>query len=195
MSQKPTPKKPAAKRSPAKAAPKPRFPIVWVIVGAAVAVAAGLVVVSAAGNDGGSTGSTGGVSAVLVARTRAARVPLLTEEGFATHTHSQLNVSVNGSPKEVPALIGIDTESGHIAVLHTHDASGLVHVESPTTKDSYTLGQFLTLWGMPADAAGRCAFFGAASPCTLAVNSQKSGAVGLDVKLVDNDTLELTVTS
>ena len=74
-------------------------------------------------------------------------------------------------------------------------SSGLVHLESAKEHDSYTLEQFLTVWGMPADAAGRCAFFGAKSPCTLAVKSKDSGAVGLDVKLADHDTLTLTVTS
>ena len=67
----------------------------------------------------------------------------------------------------VPAFIGIDTASGKIAALHTHDASGLIHLESAKENDDYTLEQFLTVWGMPKDAAGRCAFFGATSPCTL----------------------------
>jgi hypothetical protein len=48
---------------------------------------------------------------------------------------------------------------------------------------------------MPKDAAGRCAFFGATSPCTLSVTSKDSGKVGLDVPLKDYDTLTLTVTS
>ena len=146
------------------------------------------------GSSGSSTASTP-PSPELVTRTDAARVPLLDAEGAATHTHTELAVSVNGRPMEVPAAIGIDEPSGHIAALHTHDTTGLVHVESPQENDSYTLEQFLTLWGMPADPAGRCKFFDAASPCTISVRSQKSGPVGLDVVLAEHDTLELAVTS
>ena len=102
---------------------------------------------------------------------------------------------MNGKKKTVPACIGIDTASGKIAALHTHDTSGLIHLESAKENDDYTLEQFLTVWGMPKDAAGRCAFFGATSPCTLSVTSKDSGKVGLDVKLKDYDTLTLTVTS
>ena len=34
-----------------------------------------------------------------------------------------------------------------IAALHTHDASGIVHIESPDKRD-YTLGQFFDVWGV-----------------------------------------------
>jgi hypothetical protein len=30
--------------------------------------------------------------------------------------------------------------------LHTHDTSGIIHVESPTVR-SFTLGEFVDLWG------------------------------------------------
>ena len=32
-------------------------------------------------------------------------------------------------------------------MLHTHDRSGVIHIESPTTRD-YTLGQFFGVWGV-----------------------------------------------
>ena len=44
----------------------------------------------------------------------------------------------------VPSQIGI---SGGFAFLHTHDSSGVIHVESPVIKD-YTLGQFFDVWGV-----------------------------------------------
>jgi hypothetical protein len=147
------------------------------------------------GSSSPSSGSTTAASPALVRNTTLAKVPLLTAEGVATHIHTSLVVMVDGKEKEVPAGIGIDEASGHIAALHTHDTSGLVHLESAKENDSYTLEQFLTVWGMPTDAAGRCAFFGATSPCTLTVKSKDSGTVGLDVPLKDYDTLTLTVTS
>ena len=32
--------------------------------------------------------------------------------------------------------------------LHTHDATGIIHVESPDDR-TYTLGQFFDIWGQP----------------------------------------------
>ena len=212
MSPKPKPKSPPSKskakpagvkKAPAKRAPaptpKPRFPVAFVVGGGVVAVAVAITLIVSVGSGGGSPSPSGGaaapVSAELVRNTKAANVPLLDAEGVATHIHTSLVVKVNGREKEVPAGIGIDAASGHIAALHTHDTSGLIHLESAKESDDYTLEQFLTVWGMPKDAAGRCAFFGASSPCTLSVTSKDSGKVGLDVKLKDYDTLTLTVTS
>jgi hypothetical protein len=179
-------------------------PIGWAVAGGVLVVALAVVLVVSLGGGGSSSpsGTSAGAdltitptSAELAANTKAAHVPLLTAEGVATHTHTTLEIDVNGKNKEVPAGIGIDAAGGHIAALHTHDSSGLVHLESAKENDSYRLEQFLTVWGMPKDATGRCAFFGAKTPCTLTVTSKDSGAVGLDVKLADYDTLTLTVTS
>ena len=179
-------------------APKRRVPRGWLVFGGVVVTAVAIGLIAAFAGGGGSSPSGGAgvpASAELVRNTEAANVPLLDAEGVATHTHTTLRVVVDGTNKQVPALIGIDPASGKIAALHTHDTSGLVHLESAKENDSYTLDQFLTVWGVPKDAAGRCAFFGAKSPCTLAVKSEDSGTVGLDVPLKDYDTLTLTVTS
>ncbi len=148
---------------------------------------------ASSGNSG--AGATTAASRALTARTKAANVQLLPQEAFETHIHIQLDVTVDGKALEVPAGIGIDEDTNRIAALHTHDTSGQIHVESPEKNAKYTLDQFLTVWGMPADAPGRCTFFKATSPCTVTVTSKDSGTVGLDVTLVDQDTLTLTVTS
>jgi hypothetical protein len=46
----------------------------------------------------------------------------------------------------VPASIGID-DGSFITELHTHDAAGIIHVESAETKP-YTLGMFMGVWGV-----------------------------------------------
>ncbi len=58
----------------------------------------------------------------------------------------------------MPAGIGIDPAVGY-APLHTHDASGVIHVESPTAR-AYTLGDFFAVWGVrftPSCLGGYCA--------------------------------------
>jgi hypothetical protein len=183
----------------ASAATKPRISFAWLVAGVVLVALIVVAVVAASSGGGSSASSSGGAStpasAELVRNTKAASVPLLDQEGLATHIHTTLKVVVDGKNKQVPAFIGIDAASGKIAALHTHDASGLIHLESAKENDDYSLDQFLTVWGMPKDAAGRCAFFGATSPCTLTVKSKDSGTVGLDVPLKDYDTLTLTVTS
>jgi hypothetical protein len=54
---------------------------------------------------------------------------------------------VNGHHLTVPALIGINEQQRYLDPLHTHDPSGIIHIESPTKTD-YTLGQFFAVWGV-----------------------------------------------
>jgi hypothetical protein len=98
-------------------------------------------------------------TADLAARLSAIGVPPLDPtEGTAVHIHQHLDVYVDGHEVTVPAGIGIDPAVG-FAPLHTHDASGVVHVESPTMR-RYTLGQFFAVWGVrltPSCLGGYCA--------------------------------------
>src|SRR6266704_1299052 len=80
------------------------------------------------------------------------------------HFHPHLNLMIDGKPATVPSQIGIDPSlwkdhsldqygmqamangmSG-MAPLHTHDATGIIHVESSIIRN-YTLGEFLNVWG------------------------------------------------
>ena len=65
----------------------------------------------------------------------------------ALHHHDLLQVYVDGQPVTVPSQVGIDQAEGYLTSLHTHDASGIIHVESPTQR-SFTLGQFFDVWGV-----------------------------------------------
>jgi hypothetical protein len=75
--------------------------------------------------------------------------PILSAEGVTQHIHMDLQVFVNGKQEEVPALIGIgsDANGTFFSDLHTHDATGIVHLESQTN-DRFTLGQFFDVWGV-----------------------------------------------
>lgn len=65
-------------------------------------------------------------------------------EHLTFHTHAQLNMIINNQSYPVPAGIGI-IQDYCIYWLHTHDNSGLIHMESPIQRE-FTLGQFLRIW-------------------------------------------------
>jgi hypothetical protein len=83
----------------------------------------------------------------LAARLDLLGLPRLQMEADAYHIHQHLDLYVNGKHLAVPALIGINITERFLDPLHTHDASGIIHIESPTTTD-YTLGQFFAVWGL-----------------------------------------------
>ncbi len=73
----------------------------------------------------------------------------LRAEGDAQHIHPYLRIVINGQPVTIPAFIGFRALPGGGACLepvHTHDASGIVHIESPSPTQTYTLADFFTIW-------------------------------------------------
>jgi len=89
-------------------------------------------------------------AAKLQQRLKAIGLAPLPVEGNVVHIHQHLDIYVNGRHVTVPALIGIDP--GHFfSPLHTHDTSGILHVESPT-ESAFSLGQFFAVWGVPLSA-------------------------------------------
>ena len=85
---------------------------------------------------------------------RAARLVLYPNEHVDVHYHAHLDVLLDGKPVPVPAGLGINVgpngstpEHGApgIAALHTHDTTGVLHIESPRD-DRFTLGQLFRLW-------------------------------------------------
>jgi len=81
----------------------------------------------------------------LRSRLRALGLPALGREGTALHIHAHLDVFVHGRRIAVPAGIGIGPD--FISPLHTHDTSGVVHVESPDVR-TFTLGEVFGVWGV-----------------------------------------------
>jgi hypothetical protein len=77
---------------------------------------------------------------------RAAGLQMLSAEGTALHIHQHLTVTVDGTPVAVPAGIGIDEAQQRISPIHTHDESGIIHVESAEVR-TFTLGQVFDEWG------------------------------------------------
>jgi hypothetical protein len=88
-----------------------------------------------------------------------------TSEQLQVHYHANLQIYANGQLQQVPAGAGIVEPNlpgvgPHLATngatvclywLHTHDTSGVIHIESPTNR-SYTLGNFFDIWGQHLSA-------------------------------------------
>jgi hypothetical protein len=81
--------------------------------------------------------------------------PCLAQESLALHAHPYLRIMIEGQPIQIPSAVGIrdpQFEQG-IAVagscfepLHTHDGSGIIHIEAPDPNTQYTLGDFFAVW-------------------------------------------------
>lgn len=84
-------------------------------------------------------------------------------EQLAFHIHAHLQIYVDGQQKQLPYGIGIErpyqmttdadgnpfAEGGKaIYWLHTHDQSGIIHMEAPI-QVGFTLGEFFDMWGQP----------------------------------------------
>jgi hypothetical protein len=82
-------------------------------------------------------------------RLQAIGLPALSSQGTALHIHQHLDLYVAGKRVTIPADIGIvQTASGVLfSPIHTHDTSGIIHVESPTVRP-FTLGEFFDVWGV-----------------------------------------------
>ncbi|MBI3647892.1 MAG: hypothetical protein HY240_03950 [Actinobacteria bacterium] len=109
--------------------------------------------------DGNAPWSKGSDPTALRARLGAVGLPPLASEGNVLHIHQHLDVYVNGKKVPVPAEIGIASDGSFIAPLHTHDASGVIHVEA-STQGPFTLGEFFVVWGVkltPDCLGGYCA--------------------------------------
>jgi hypothetical protein len=91
-------------------------------------------------------------------------------EMLSVHIHAHLALFFNGEQIAIPCGIGIVRPfrivNGFVGVgsgfywLHTHDATGIIHIESPDAR-VYTLGNLFDIWGEPLSARGVAGLDGA----------------------------------
>ncbi len=84
------------------------------------------------------------------------------------HYHAHLSLFVNGERIAIPPAIGLVNpvltngiyESNDCAYwMHTHDGTGLIHLE-PNTATDLTLGMLFDLWGQPLTASNVAGYEG-----------------------------------
>jgi hypothetical protein len=80
----------------------------------------------------------------LLSNMRRAGIEPLPAEGTVMHIHQHLDININGTTYTIPAQLGI---ASFFSPIHTHDTSGIIHVESPQIQD-FKLSQFFDEWGV-----------------------------------------------
>ena len=83
--------------------------------------------------------------------------PCLGQESLTFHIHPWLRIWIDNTNVTIPAAVGITNPvfSNGIAgggsnscfePMHTHDNSGIIHIESPDNSTQYTLANFFKIW-------------------------------------------------
>jgi len=76
----------------------------------------------------------------------ASNVPCGPSEVLTRHEHAHLTMVIRGQLRPVPANIGITATQ--ICWLHTHDTSGIIHIEAGDNR-AFTLGDVFAVWRLP----------------------------------------------
>ncbi len=82
---------------------------------------------------------------------RLAGLPVTPMGQVVEHYHPKLTILIHGRPVRVPANIGVNTDTGAMSPLHTHDTSGELHIEAAEPGRRYTLGQLFDTLGQLFD--------------------------------------------
>jgi hypothetical protein len=85
-----------------------------------------------------------------------------TNEQTITHVHTHLTIFVNGKAQVIPYGVGIPGFSAQATAqgpfvstgscfywLHVHADDGIIHIESPSLTQHFTLGEIFAEWGIP----------------------------------------------
>lgn len=113
-----------------------RFPAILGIIMTSVLMIVGLVAVAVRQHQSSVT------STVYAA---IDHIPCRSDDPRGMHIHAHLTIYISGKRTPVPGNIGIAPDGSCLYWLHTHDTSGIIHVEAPTGS-SFTLGNFLDIW-------------------------------------------------
>ncbi|MDV3277522.1 MAG: hypothetical protein LYZ69_03525 [Nitrososphaerales archaeon] len=89
-----------------------------------------------------------GIGFYLLIAPSLAGPPFACTNGEWIHVHPYLQIAIQGSSVTIPAGAGSVQQGSCLEPIHTHDASGILHIElaqAEATKN-FTLGDFFTIW-------------------------------------------------
>jgi hypothetical protein len=81
----------------------------------------------------------------LAQRLAGLALPAQSDSGY--HIHAFLSVFINNRQITIPTNLGIDPNLRFLSPIHTHDSTGIIHIEA-SRPFSFTLGQLFTIWGV-----------------------------------------------
>ena len=67
-------------------------------------------------------------------------------EHSAFHIHAHLSIYIDGQSVGVPQNVGVASDQSCLYWLHTHDSTGVIHIEAPAANEGYKLGTFFKEW-------------------------------------------------
>ena len=92
-----------------------------------------------------------GFAWLLIGRWTAPKIdgiPCVATEELTYHVHAHLSIVDGGQQSTPPGNTGISLLHLCLYWLHTHDSSGMIHIEAPH-RIAPTLGNFFDIWGEP----------------------------------------------
>lgn len=111
------------------------------------------------------------------------------------HYHLQLQIVQNDQLLPIPADTGINRDTNCMHPLHTHDATGKIHVEYPTTIN-FTLGDFFDTAGVTFhdNQLGAMTTY-EGYKITAFVNGEKKTSNFRMISLQNDDSIKLEITA
>lgn len=122
------------------------------------------------------------------------------------HIHPMLRLIIDGEGVPVPANIGIDPalhkshdldaygiKNPPMSPLHTHDSTGIIHVESTEVR-SYTIGELFDVWGIPYSETCFMDKCDDGTVVRMWINGKESNEFRQHI-LMDGESIEIIVTS
>jgi hypothetical protein len=115
----------------------------------------------------------------------------LPQEALAQHIHQHLDIYVNGKHITVPQGVGI-YDGQFLTELHTHDPTGIIHVESPVAKH-FNLGQFFGVWGVRLNGDCVGGYCRHATPWTVYVNGRPYSGNPAELNLSEHQEIAFVI--
>jgi hypothetical protein len=118
-------------------------------------------------------------------------------QGCVYHWHIHLDIYVNSSSYIViPNNLGhIHNQEYDLYVIHTHDYSGIIHIEccTPYENKTFTLGQLFEVWGYPNFNQENCLTY-SGQPVAVYVNGAlwTNGSIA-SVPLTNHEEIAITI--
>jgi hypothetical protein len=72
--------------------------------------------------------------------------PMVVGDSVVTHFHPHLTIMIGNKQQTIPTGIGVLGDKG-VLPIHTHDSSGILHVETIVPNMTFRLKDFFAIWG------------------------------------------------